>query len=437
MTLLLKNGRLVDPSQDIDGPMDILIRNGKVARIARNIPSPAGKGKKTDNGTSILDMKGLVVVPGLIDMHVHLREPGFEYKETIRTGCEAAAAGGFTAVACMANTDPVNDNRSVTEFILREAAASGKARVYPVASITRNLEGKILSEFWDLKEAGAAAFSDDGRPVTNGSVMRRALEYAHSLDMPVLSHSEDPTLSAGGLMNESIVSTELGLRGIPAAAEEAMIARDILLAEYTRTSIHICHVTTAGSVRLLREARARGVAVTAETAPHYFTLSDEALRDYDTNLKVNPPLRSAADMEAIREALRDGTIDAVASDHAPHALTDKAVEFDVAAFGMVGLETSLGLTLKLVHKGVLTLPEMVLRMSLRPAQILRVPGGTLKPGSDADITVLDLNRFWTVDSGSFRSRSRNTPFQDMPMKGKAVMTIVGGRVVYRESENAS
>ncbi len=435
MILLLKNGRVLDPSQGIDGPLDILVRDGRVDRIARDIAVPARK-RKADGDTMVLDLKGLVAVPGLIDMHVHLREPGFEYKETIRTGCEAAVAGGFTAVACMANTDPVNDNRSVTEFILRKAAACGKARVYPVAAITRNLEGKTLSEFWDLKEAGAAALSDDGRPVVNGGVMRRALEYAHSLNLPVLSHSEDPSLSTGGVMNESLVSTELGLRGIPAVAEEAMIARDILLAEYTRSSVHICHVTTAGSVRLIREAKARGVAVTAETAPHYFTLSDESLRDYDTNRKVNPPLRSAADLEALREGLRDGTLDAIASDHAPHAQTDKAVEFDEAASGMVGLETSLGLSLKLVQKGILTLPELVLRMSVRPAEILRVPGGTLKPGSAADITVLDPNRFWTVDSGSFRSRSRNTPFQDMPMKGRAVMTIVGGRIVYRDPESA-
>lgn len=435
MILILKNGRVVDPSQGIDGPLDILVRDGRVDRIARDIAVPARK-RKADGDTVVLDLKGLVAIPGLIDMHVHLREPGFEYKETIRTGCEAAVAGGFTAVACMANTDPVNDNRSVTEFILRKAAVCGKARVYPVAAITRNLEGRTLSEFWDLKEAGAAALSDDGRPVINGGIMRRALEYAHSLNLPVLSHSEDPSLSAGGVMNESLVSTELGLRGIPAVAEEAMIARDILLAEYTRSSVHICHVTTAGSVRLIREAKARGVAVTAETAPHYFTLTDESLRDYDTNRKVNPPLRSAADLESLREGLRDGTIDAIASDHAPHALTDKAVEFDEAASGMVGLETSLGLSLKLVQKGILTLPELVLRMSLRPAEILRVPGGTLKPGEAADITVLDPNRFWTVDSGSFRSRSRNTPFQDMPMKGRAVLTIVGGRIVYRDPENA-
>lgn len=435
MILLLKNGRVVDPSQGIDGPLDILVRDGRVERIARDIAVPARK-RKADGDTQVLDLKDLVAVPGLIDMHVHLREPGFEYKETIRTGCEAAVAGGFTAVACMANTDPVNDNRSVTEFILRKAAQCGKARVYPVAAITRNLEGKTLSEFWDLKEAGAAALSDDGRPVINGGIMRRALEYAHSLNLPVLSHSEDPSLSAGGVMNESLVSTELGLRGIPAVAEEAMIARDILLAEYTRSSVHICHVTTAGSVRLIREAKARGVAVTAETAPHYFTLTDESLRDYDTNRKVNPPLRSTADLESLREGLRDGTLDAIASDHAPHALTDKAVEFDEAASGMVGLETSLGLSLKLVQKGILTLPELVLRMSLRPAEILRVPGGTLKPGEAADITVLDPNRFWTVDSGSFRSRSRNTPFQDMPMKGRAVLTIVGGRIVYRDPESS-
>jgi dihydroorotase len=430
----LKGGRIVDPSQGMDETADLLIEKGRVAAIGKDIRE-AGSRKGVEKGTEpvVLDIRGLVVLPGLIDMHTHLREPGFEYKETIETGSRAAAAGGFTAVACMPNTEPVNDNHSVTEYILRKARACGLVRVYPIAAISKGSEGKVLSEMGDLKEAGAVAFSDDGKPVMNSTLMRRALEYAASFGLPVISHCEDHSLSRGGLMNESFVSTELGIRGIPSAAEEIMVTRDLTLAEYTGTSVHIAHVSTAGSVRLIREAKTRGVRVTAETAPHYLTLTDDALRSYDTNLKVNPPLRSRRDVEALKEGLRDGTIDVIASDHAPHATTEKDVEFEYAASGMVGLETSLGLGLKLVEEGVLTLRDLVLKMSTKPAAILRIPGGTLKAGSPADLTVIDPLREWTVDVKAFKSRSRNSPFHGWKLKGKAVLTIVGGEIKHREA----
>jgi len=333
----------------------------------------------------------------------------------------------------MPNTDPVNDHRPVTEFILKKAAECGLCRVYPVAAISLGLAGKNLAEFGDLAEAGAVAFSDDGKPVTDGALMRRALEYAASLDLPVISHCEEVALTAGGQMNEGPVSMELGLQGIPSTAEEIMIARDLFLAEFSRAAVHIAHVSTAGSVRLIREAKARGVRVTAETAPHYFTLTDEALWGYDTNLKVNPPLRRAADVAAVKEGLRDGTIDAIASDHAPHASTDKDVEFAYAASGMIGLETSLGLSLALVEEGVLGPGELVAKMSTQPAAILKRPGGTLRIGAAADVTVIDPRREWTVDPGRFRSRSRNSPFGGRTLKGKAILTIKDGEIVYQEA----
>ena len=433
MRILLRGGRIIDPSQHIDEKMDLLIENGKIVRVAKNIFREGTEAEADAPSTlKILDLRGKVVVPGLVDMHTHLREPGYEYKETIRTGSAAAAAGGFTAVACMPNTDPVNDTRSVTEFIVRRAAESKLVRVYPVAAISRKSEGVALSEFRDLKEAGAVALSDDGRPVMNGALMRRAMEYASSLGMAVISHCEDTGLSAGGVMNEGFVSTELGLKGSPAMAEEAMVSRDILIAEFTGTAVHIAHVSTAGSVRLIRDAKARGVRVTAETAPHYFTLTDEAVREYDVNAKVNPPLRGIEDVTAVKEGLRDGTIDAIATDHAPHAATDKEVEFDDAASGMVGLETALGLGLKLVSGGVLSLPELIRKMSANPAGILNVPGGTLQTGSAADVTVIDPERRWSVDRDRFQSKGRNTPFHGWDIKGKAVMTIVGGEVKFQE-----
>jgi dihydroorotase len=427
MTLVLKGGRLIDPSRKLEGDADLVIKDGKIVKTGKALMK---EGKPSD--VEILDLSGKIVVPGLIDMHTHLREPGFEYKETIATGCEAAVAGGFSSVACMPNTNPVNDSRSVTEFIRRKATECGLANVYPIAAITVKSEGSLLSEFWDIKDAGAIGFSDDGKSVMNASLMRRALEYASSLDMPVIVHCEDKNLSSGGVMHEGSVSTELGLAGIPAIAEDVMVARDLLLAEFTGAAVHIAHVSTAGAVRLIREAKARGVRVTAETAPHYFCLTDEAVRSFDTFAKVYPPLRSAEDRAAVREGLSDGTLDVIASDHAPHARTDKEVEFDYAASGLTGLETSLALSLRLVADGVLTLMDLIEMMTINPAQILHIPKGTLAIGADADITVIDPEKTWTVDRTLFRSRGKNSPFHGWTMKGKAVLTIVGGIIRYRD-----
>lgn len=426
MNLLLKGGRLLDPSGGLDETADLLIADGRIARKGRDLPVTVAADLET------VDVTGKVVVPGLIDIHTHLREPGFEYKETIATGSEAALAGGFTAIACMPNTNPVNDSRAVTEFIRGKAALCGLVNVYPIAAITLKSEGTALAEFWDLKEAGAVGFSDDGKPVMNAAIMRRALEYAASLDLPIIAHCEDRNLSAGGVMHEGFVSTEVGLAGIPSLAEEVMVARDLLLAEYTGAPLHIAHVSTAGAVRLIREAKARGVNVTAETAPHYFTLTDEAIRTYDTDAKVYPPLRAAADVAAVRAGLQDGTLDAIACDHAPHGRTDKEVEFDYAASGLSGLETSLALSLALVHEGLLTWPALIQKLTLLPARILRLPKGTLADGADADVTVIDPDRLWSVDRALFRSRGRNTPFQGRTLKGKAVLTIVGGAIRYRD-----
>jgi dihydroorotase len=332
----------------------------------------------------------------------------------------------------MPNTKPVNDSRSVTEFILRQARIAGLARIYPIAAISMGSEGAVLSEFSDLRKAGAVGFSDDGKPVAGSHLMRIALEYAHQFGLPVISHCEDLQLSKGGLMREGPVSAQLGLAGIPSIAEEIMISRDIAIAEYTGTAVHICHVSSAGSVEIIRKAKAKGVKVTAETAPHYLFLTDESLRDFDTNKKVNPPIGGRADAQALREGLRDGTIDAIASDHAPQSSVEKDVEFEFAANGIIGMETSLGLCLRLVDEGVLTLPQLIQKMSCAPAAILKVPGGTLEPGAPADITVIDPERKWTVNVDAFKSKSRNCPFNGWELKGKAVMTIVGGEIKYRE-----
>jgi dihydroorotase len=422
MNLLLKGARLIDPAQKIDARMDVLIEEGKIADCKPAI--------KAGSDVKVIDLTGMIVAPGLIDMHVHLREPGQEYKETIASGSAAAVAGGFTSIACMPNTDPVNDNRSITEFIRRKAAQANLANVYPIGAISIGSEGKQLTEFWDLQEAGILALSDDGKPVMDAALMRRALEYASSLNLPVIQHCEDKNLSAGGLMNEGYYATILGLPGIPAIAEDVMVARDILIAEYTRTQIHIAHVSTAGAVRLIRDAKARGLNVTAETAPHYFTLTDESLQDYDTNYKVSPPLRSTADVAAIKEGLADGTLDAIACDHAPHGRTDKEVEFEYALNGISGLETSLGLSLNLVHDGILTWPELIAKMSCGPARILNLAKGTLASGSDADITVINPKLSWTADVKAFQSRGKNSPFHGRKMEGCAVLTIVGGDIKY-------
>jgi dihydroorotase len=407
--------------------MDIFLEDGKIAKTGTNL-SKSIKSKNSEAITIALD--GMILVPGLIDMHTHLREPGFEYKETIASGAAAAIAGGFTSIACMPNTNPINDNRSVTEFIKRKAAEAALVNVYPIGAISMDSAGSKLTEFWDLKEAGIVALSDDGNPVMNAALMRRAMEYAFSLQLPVISHCEDTNLSADGLMNEGYYSTILGLRGIPGIAEEAMIARDILIAEFTKTCVHIAHVSTAGSVRLIRDAKKRGLKVTAETAPHYFTLTEESLQGYDTNFKVNPPLRSEKDIAAIKEGLADGTIDVIACDHAPHGRTDKEVEFEYAANGISGLETSLGLSLNLINSRTLNWPELIVRMSLNPARILNLPKGTLEPGADADITVIDPQLKWTVDVQAFRSRGKNSPFHGRQMQGKAILTIVGGEIKY-------
>jgi len=422
MKLLLKGARVIDPAQKIDTRMDVLIEDGKIAACEATV--------KASPDTKVIDLTGMIIAPGLIDMHTHLREPGLEYKETIATGSAAAVAGGFTSIACMPNTEPVNDNRSITEFIRRKASEANLANVYPIGAISTDSEGKKLTEFWDLKEAGIIALSDDGKPVMDAALMRRAMEYASSLSLPVIQHCEDKNLSAGGLMNEGYYATILGLPGIPAIAEDVMVGRDILIAEYTRTQVHIAHVSTAGAVRLIRDAKARGLNITAETAPHYFTLTDKSLQDFDTSYKVSPPLRSEADVAAIKEGLADGTLDAIACDHAPHGRTDKEVEFEYAANGISGLETSLGLSLNLVHDGVLSLSELIAKMSCNPARILRLDKGTLACGADADITVINPELPWTVDVKAFHSRGKNSPFHGRSLKGRAVLTIVGGDIKY-------
>jgi dihydroorotase len=423
VSLLIKGGLVVDPAQGLEEIRDLLIEGDRVAALAPPGTIP-GEGRR------VIAAQGLVVAPGLIDMHVHLREPGEEYKETILTGSRAAVQGGFTAVAAMPNTKPVNDTAAVTRFILNQAAAAGYARVYPVGAISMGSAGQNLSEYGDQRDAGAVGLSDDGHPVMSPLLMRRALEYARTFGLPVISHCEDLDLRADGVMHEGRVSLELGLNGIPAATEEIMVFRDLALTQLTGGRLHLAHVSTFGSVALIRQAKAAGLTVTAETAPHYFHLTDEAVKGYDTNAKVNPPLRTASDVAAIQEGLKDGTLDAIACDHAPHSSLEKDVEFEAAAFGLIGLETSLGLSLKLVHDGVLTIAQLVAKMSANPARILGVAGGTLAVGAPADVTLLDLNREWTVDAGTFASKARNCPFNGWTLKGQAVMTLVGGKVVW-------
>src|SRR6185369_13256548 len=366
----------------------------------------------------------------LIDLHTHLREPGQEYKEDIASGTRAAAAGGFTAVCAMPNTVPPNDTRAVTELIVRRAAEIGAVRVYPVGAISKGLKGESLAEMGELREAGCVAVSDDGHPVMNAELMRRAMEYARTFDLTIVQHCEDLTLSAGGAMNEGPVATRAGIRAQPSAAESSMVARDVELAALTGARYHVAHVSSAESVRLVREAKRRGLAVTCEVTPHHLTLTDAACAHYDTAAKCNPPLRSLADVEALREGLRDGTIDAVATDHAPHSTIEKDVEFEQAAFGMIGLETALPLVLELVRGGVLTPSELCTRLSVRPAAIFRLPGGSLAEGRPADVTVIDPEASWTLDPGVLRSRSRNTPFAGRPLRGRAALTIVGGKVAF-------
>ncbi len=422
MSLFIGQGRVVDPASGIDGIQDVLVADGRIVKVGPGLTAPPG--------AQVIDAAGKVVCPGFIDIHVHLREPGFEYKETVSSGTRAAAAGGFTAVACMANTFPVNDNRAVTDYILAKARVEGVVRVYPIGAVTRGLRGEQLAELAEQAEAGCVAFSDDGKCVMNTALYRRAMEYALPFGTPLISHAEDGHLAHGGVMHEGLVSTELGLTGQPAAAEDVMVARDILLAELTGAHVHIAHLSTAGAVRLVREGKARGIRVTAEVTPHHLLLTDEAVRDYDPNTKMQPPLRSKRDVEAVLEGLLDGTIDCVATDHAPHALSEKEGEFAAAANGVVGLETAVPLLLdRLVRPGRLELATFVARLSSGPARVLGLPGGSLAPGAAADITILDLQRPFAVDPTAFRSRSRNTPFRGWTGTGAPVMTVVGGSVV--------
>jgi dihydroorotase len=422
MKILIKGGHVLDPAHGVDGNLDLLIEDGKVARIGKDLQAP---------GAETIDAAGKVVTPGLVDIHVHLRDPGYEYKEDIVSGTRAAVAGGFTSVACMPNTNPVNDNKSVTLYIRRKAVEEGYANVFPVGSVTKGLKGESLSEMGDLKEAGCVALSDDGRPVTSGELMRRAMEYAHPFGLSIISHAEDLSLVGEGVMNDGFVATELGLKGIPWVAEDAAVARDVMLAEYTGARLHVAHVSTRGAVEIIRAARKRGVRVTCEATPHHFTLTEDAVRGYDTNAKMNPPLRSAEDVAAVRAGLADGTIDAIATDHAPHHFDEKNVEFNIALNGIVGLETALPLTLRLVKDGVLSLTEAVSRLTAGPAMALGIPRGTLETGAPADVTIIDPELKWTVEAGKLLSKSKNTPFDGWKMKGAATHTIVGGKVVWK------
>jgi dihydroorotase len=426
--ILIEKGHIIDPSQGIDSIGDVLIEDGKIVEIRMDGNGETEKRSNRDT-RRIIDAKEMFVIPGLIDMHVHLREPGYEHKETIKTGTDAAIRGGFTTVCCMPNTYPINDNASVTEFIIRKAALEGLCTVLPIGAITKGQKGEELVEMGTMKDQGCVAFSDDGLPVMNSLIMRRALEYSKAFGLPIISHCEDLTLSEEGVMNEGLLSITVGLKGIPAEAEQIMVFRDILLAELTRGKLHIAHVSTGGSVKLIRDAKKRGVNVTAETCPHYFSLTEDAVKDYDTNAKVNPPLRTKKDVDAIKEGLKDGTIDIIATDHAPHNRDEKLREFDLAPSGISGLETALGLSLRLVDEGILNINQLIEKMSVNPAQILGISSkGSLKPGSDADVTILDTKKETRVDAEKFVSKGKNTPFHGWILKGMPIITISKGRV---------
>ncbi|MBM4137992.1 MAG: dihydroorotase [Nitrospira sp.] len=417
----IKNGQVIDPGRFV-GVGDVVIEQGKIAAIGPNLSGPPG--------CAVIQATGMLVLPGFVDLHVHFREPGFEYKETIQSGSAAAVAGGFTTVCCMPNTSPINDNQAVTEFILERARVAGLANVLPVGAITKGSEGKELAEIGDLRRSGCVAISDDGQPVMNSLVMRRAMEYARAFDLTVVDHCEDLHLAEGGCMNEGLISTELGLPGIPAAAEDVMVARNLSLSELTGARLHLAHLSTAGSVRMVREAKVRGIKVTAEACPHHFTLTEEVVRGYNTHAKMNPPLRTWEDVQAIKDGLRDGTIEVIATDHAPHATQEKQQDFTEAPFGIVGLETAFSLTLRLVEEGVLSLEQAVAKLTSAPAAAFGLKKGTLAVGADADVAIVNQHAQWEVDPSKFRSKSRNTPFAGWKIKGQVKITIVGGRVVF-------
>lgn len=426
MRLLVKGGRVIDPVNHIDQVMDILIVDGIIQETGSSI---------ADSGSEVLDATGKVVCPGFIDLHTHLREPGFEYKEDIFSGTRAAAAGGFTSVCCMPNTNPVIDNNAVAGFIRRRAGEVGLVNVYPIGSITKRQEGQEISEMADLVAAGCVAVSDDGRPVMNSEIMRRALEYSRMINLLVIDHCEDLNLAEDGQVHEGYYSTLYGLKGIPAIAEEIMVARDILVAEATGGRVHLAHISTRGSIALIRQAKQRGIRVTCEATPHHLTLTDEIIGSYDTDTKVNPPLRSAEDVEALQAALREGVIDCIATDHAPHELEAKDCEYNLASFGISGLETAVAVIINdLVNSGKLDLSEMVRLLAVNPARVLNLDKGTLTPGREADITILDLNTMREVNPARFYSKGKNTPFKGRLLRGWPWATIVGGKLVALEGE---
>jgi dihydroorotase len=425
---LIRGGKLIDPRSRVNAPMDVLVRDGRVAEVAERIAPDKTAGQL------VIDASGKWVVPGFIDLHVHLREPGEEGKETILTGSRSAVAGGFSAVVAMPNTKTVNDSALVTHYVLAKAKEADLCRVYPAGAISKGLAGEELSEMGELVAAGCVCVTDDGRPIMNAGLMRRALQYARLFKIPVMVHEEDLTLSAKGAMTEGPRATRMGLLPIPASAEVAMVARDLVLLEETQGRLHVAHVSCEGSVRLLREAKRRGLAVTAEVAPHHFTLTDEAVEGYDTHAKMNPPLRRERDVKALREAMADGTIDAIATDHAPHGILDKQVEFDKAINGVVGLETALPLTLDLVRAGVLTAERAIELLTRGPAECFGLTGGHLAVGAPADVAILDPEAEWKVDARAFYSKSRNTPFQGRQVRGRVSHTLVGGRVVFEAAK---
>jgi dihydroorotase len=426
MRILIEGGRVIDPANKLDAVVDVLIEDGRIAAVSPGLSDRSGPAPDR-----VLDGRGKVVCPGFVDIHVHLREPGREDKETIATGTRAAARGGFTSLCCMPNTSPVNDNQSVTEFILDRARKGGIVNVFPVGAITKGQQGEELAEIGELVGAGCVAVSDDGKPVMNAEIMRRALEYAGMFRIPVIQHAEDLHLTGQGVMHEGLVSTELGLHGIPAISEAVIVARDILLAEMTGGHYHVAHISTAEAIRLVREARMRGLKVTCEACPHHFALTDEAVRDFNTNAKMSPPLRSARHVDAIKAALRDGTIDAIATDHAPHTVQEKEQEFDYAPNGVIGLETAFGLTVTtLVEGDVLPLAQAISKLSWEPARVMGLPKGILSVGADADVTIVDPAREWSVDVSRFASKSRNSPFDGWKLRGQVLATIVGGKVVW-------
>ena len=429
MKTLLKGGRVVDPANGRDGEFDVLIENGTIARVGRDLPV---------NGAQVFEVRrGWIVAPGLIDIHVHLREPGQEHKETVASGTASAIAGGFTAVACMPNTDPVNDHAGITQFILKKAAEAQRARVYPIGAVSIGSHGDQLAELGEQKAAGCVAFTDDGRPVATALLMRRALEYAGMLGVPIINHCEDPSLKGDGVAHEGYVAAHLGLRGIPGEAESIMVERDISLAELAGGHVHIAHMSARQSLRAVRAGKERGVRVTCEVAPHHFTLTDESLDGpvkYDTNFKMNPPLRATADRDAMLEGIADGTVDVIATDHAPHHADEKMVEFDRAPFGIVGLETAVPIVFdRLVHAGRISLTRMIELLSVNPARVLNVPGGTLAEGTPADITILAPDMLSTIEAAKLVSKSKNTPFDRWQLAGAVVATIVAGRIVYRNA----